>query len=84
MYEVINFAHSDYFTISYYLMVPFIDNKTTYIRAIRVNKTGGYIVVNTTLNGPTNFIINSTANPTLDVRILSNGSSNSIFSPLII
>lgn len=66
-------------------MVPLIDNSAIYIRSIRVNKTGGYIIYNSTsVSGPTNFTINSSSNPSQDVRILSNGSDNSIFSPLII
>lgn len=85
MYEVINFVRSDYFSISYYLMVPLIENSRVYIRCIRVNTTGGYIIVNSTsIGGPANFTINSSSNPNLDVRVLSNGSSNSIFSPVII
>lgn len=85
MYEIINFAHSDYFSISYYLLVPMIDNSTTFIRSIRVNTTGGFVIANiTSTNGPSNYSITSSANPNLDVRIVSNGSSNSIFSPLII
>lgn len=48
MYEIINFAHSDYFSISYFLLIPLVDSSTTYIRSIRVNKTGGYIIINST------------------------------------
>jgi hypothetical protein len=38
LFEIVNFAHSDYFKTSYSIVIPLVTpTQTTYVRAIKIN-----------------------------------------------